>query len=98
MLIEKAARREQHARTAAFEHVCRLVAAHARVDRHQCGADAVDCQARDAPFDMVRRPDRDPIRSEEHTSELQSLMRNSYSVFCLTKKITTTLNINAKHS
>src|SRR3546814_3336293 len=27
-------------------------------------------------------------RSEEHTSELQSLMRNSYAVFCL-KKITT---------
>src|SRR3546814_4415669 len=26
------------------------------------------------------------IRSEEHTSELQSLMRNSYAVFCLTKK------------
>src|SRR3546814_10467392 len=25
-------------------------------------------------------------RSEEHTSELQSLMRNSYSVFCLTNK------------
>src|SRR3546814_4295974 len=28
------------------------------------------------------------IRSEEHTSELQSLMRNSYAVFCLKKKIT----------
>src|SRR3546814_2971003 len=28
-------------------------------------------------------------RSEEHTSELQSLMRNSYAVFCLTKKTTT---------
>src|SRR3546814_4811271 len=28
-----------------------------------------------------------PIRSEEHTSELQSLMRNSYAVFCLKKKI-----------
>src|SRR3546814_6088146 len=33
----------------------------------------------------------DPIevihpRSEEHTSELQSLMRNSYAVFCLKKK------------
>src|SRR3546814_253973 len=27
-------------------------------------------------------------RSEEHTSELQSLMRNSYAVFCLTKKNT----------
>src|SRR3546814_4294414 len=24
-----------------------------------------------------------PVRSEEHTSELQSLMRNSYAVFCL---------------
>src|SRR3546814_1067792 len=28
-------------------------------------------------------------RSEEHTSELQSLMRTSYGVFCLNKKITT---------
>src|SRR3546814_1795270 len=27
-----------------------------------------------------------PARSEEHTSELQSLMRNSYAVFCLKKK------------
>src|SRR3546814_2510548 len=26
------------------------------------------------------------VRSEEHTSELQSLMRNSYGVFCLKKK------------
>src|SRR3546814_6924207 len=26
------------------------------------------------------------LRSEEHTSELQSLMRISYAVFCLTKK------------
>src|SRR3546814_1895227 len=26
---------------------------------------------------------RKPLRSEEHTSELQSLMRNSYAVFCL---------------
>src|SRR3546814_4646527 len=30
----------------------------------------------------------DHRRSEEHTSELQSLMRNSYAVFCLTKKKT----------
>src|SRR3546814_20527586 len=30
------------------------------------------------------------IRSEEHTSELQSLMRISYAVFCLTKKIQST--------
>src|SRR3546814_1797971 len=30
---------------------------------------------------------REPLRSEEHTSELQSLMRISYAVFCLNKKI-----------
>src|SRR3546814_1573616 len=29
-----------------------------------------------------------PLRSEEHTSELQSLMRISYAVFCLKKKNT----------
>src|SRR3546814_7036771 len=29
---------------------------------------------------------RNADRSEEHTSELQSLMRNSYAVFCLKKK------------
>src|SRR3546814_7714162 len=29
------------------------------------------------------------VRSEEHTSELQSLMRISYAVFCLKKKINT---------
>src|SRR3546814_9021360 len=30
--------------------------------------------------------DGDPTRSDEHTSELQSLMRISYAVFCLKKK------------
>src|SRR3546814_9252388 len=40
----------------------------------------------------LRDPDADPFdmrqiaRSEEHTSELQSLMRISYAVFCLNKK------------
>src|SRR3546814_1232553 len=29
------------------------------------------------------------LRSEEHTSELQSLMRNSYAVFCLKEKTST---------
>src|SRR3546814_8350894 len=31
-------------------------------------------------------PSTAPFRSEEHTSELRSLMRNSYAVFCLKKK------------
>src|SRR3546814_8393453 len=44
------------------------------------------------PFAEWGQPDRDDIqaieeiRSEEHTSELQSLMRISYAVFCLKKK------------
>src|SRR3546814_2510918 len=33
-------------------------------------------------------------RSEEHTSELQSLMRNSYAVFCLNKKKKTHIKFN----
>src|SRR3546814_7447007 len=35
-------------------------------------------------------------RSEEHTSELQTLMRNSYAVFCLKKKTNTTKKRNSK--
>src|SRR3546814_4083765 len=36
------------------------------------------------------------IRSEEHTSELQSLMRISYAVFCLKKK--KNVNISKEHT
>src|SRR3546814_6998558 len=36
--------------------------------------------------DPVKRVDNMTMRSEEHTSELQSLMRISYAVFCLKKK------------
>src|SRR3546814_7221790 len=36
----------------------------------------------------VGRPEDPGERSEEHTSELQSLMRNSYAVCCLKKKKT----------
>src|SRR3546814_2507701 len=56
-----------------------------------------DCFAMDAPPSIVTPPlppfelilwaaDALPARSEEHTSELQSLMRISYAVFCLKKK------------
>src|SRR3546814_1354397 len=34
----------------------------------------------------ARRRGQSEVRSEEHTSELQSLMRISYAVFCLKKK------------
>src|SRR3546814_10325651 len=36
--------------------------------------------------DPAKKPRGIPRRSEEHTSELQSLMRISYAVFCLKKK------------
>src|SRR3546814_7831896 len=39
-------------------------------------------------------PRKSPMRSEEHTSELQSLMRISYAVFCLKKKINNNTKTN----
>src|SRR3546814_10710004 len=50
---------------------------------------------------IVIFPHGDDFRSEEHTSELQSLMRISYAVFCLKKKTksrtTYTKNLNLIH-
>src|SRR3546814_4238349 len=48
--------------------------------RDRLGVQAVDLDER------ARRRQSEGARSEEHTSELQSLMRNSYAVFCLKKK------------
>src|SRR3546814_3389948 len=49
-------------------------------------AEAAECLfVRLAPAPVTGRPQN---RSEEHTSELQSLMRISYAVFCLKKKNT----------
>src|SRR3546814_2687549 len=42
--------------------------------------------AQDGRSVVLRLPKGSGWRSEEHTSELQSLMRISYAVFCLTKK------------
>src|SRR3546814_1381418 len=51
-----------------------------------------------ADFGLIKRPSgvSDTSRSEEHTSELQSLMRISYAVFCLKKNINTT-SISTRH-
>src|SRR3546814_2315703 len=43
-------------------------------------------QAQQAEIAALARKGETQIRSEEHTSELQSLMRISYAVFCLKKK------------
>src|SRR3546814_2888793 len=67
------------------------------IDKEAAVAGVVDLRAADARLDreeavagdreIERRFGLDEIaRSEEHTSELQSLMRISYAVFCLKKK------------
>src|SRR3546814_8383350 len=47
-------------------------------------------------LETIERDTNRDYRSEEHTSELQSLMRNSYAVFCLKKKKTQQLTIKTK--
>src|SRR3546814_3444558 len=47
-----------------------------------------------AEIETADMPERARIRSEEHTSELQSLMRNSYAVLCLKKKNNISTNDN----
>src|SRR3546814_9554953 len=49
------------------------------------GADMFSDAPQQLPLDLVIARLK-PLRSEEHTSELQSLMRISYAVFCLKKK------------
>src|SRR3546814_5427601 len=48
-------------------------------------ADQAHVAPQDVP-ELGQFVDAKPARSEEHTSELQSLMRISYAVFCLKKK------------
>src|SRR3546814_9572848 len=75
--------------TSAFN--CRYVAGTTKWSEHSYGR-AIDINPLHNPY--VRNGSVDPPegatwadrRSEEHTSELQSLMRISYAVFCLKKK------------
>src|SRR3546814_5844104 len=50
------------------------------------GRRVIGCSRHVAAAQVRGACDPRELRSEEHTSELQSLMRNSYAVFCLTKK------------
>src|SRR3546814_4644303 len=58
------------------------VCGHVEGRRHERPRERAPCPDH-RPASMSRGPER---RSEEHTSELQSLMRISYAVFCLKKK------------
>src|SRR3546814_8346297 len=81
-----------------FPYTTLFRSTHRRQHRQQLDRQRAERQAGDRPSSASRR-------SEEHTSELQSLMRISYAVFCLKKKnnkyepspITTKQNSN-KHT
>src|SRR3546814_7726416 len=64
--------RSVHAVLGAFRRKHQAAEGAAGMERHRAG--------------RQREALRPPPRSEEHTSELQSLMRISYAVFCLKKK------------
>src|SRR3546814_9619018 len=49
-------------------------------------ADVLRLMRQASQFGIKAAEPEPDLRSEEHTSELQSLMRNSYAVFCLKKK------------
>src|SRR3546814_5359866 len=74
-----------------------------RVDQRVVVVEAGAVVGADAPGDLAQLQAHDLAhvvvaqrRSEEHTSELQSLMRSSYAVFCLKKKNNHTNNAD-KH-
>src|SRR3546814_5442723 len=88
-------RSEQHGQAAAG--FCRPVEYQLRLFRHPDRLRAAKCEYephlpvagrgyREAAGPVGRRAADRAARSEEHTSELQSLMRISYAVFCLKKK------------
>src|SRR3546814_7978802 len=73
--VERGRGGEARRREIGFGHVEQAKVAVGRADQRDAEAGAV-------------RPASGWHRSEEHTSELKSLKRNSYAVFCLNKKNT----------
>src|SRR3546814_4069404 len=79
-------------------HPIQFVRGDAQIDRHALGAQLAQIEVAffrrriNAGIEPQTELGRDGLddagkgRSEEPTSELQSLMRNSYAVFCLNKK------------
>src|SRR3546814_6336001 len=63
-------------------HDAAIAASMLRIIMAEGWHDAAFCAQHVADLDLLR----EAVRSEEHTSELQSLMRISYAVFCLKKK------------
>src|SRR3546814_9945332 len=92
--------RQDHWEDAVLDGIARK---NVRIGRRDDDADAKIAKrprrmftARPATEIVARDQNRRALRSEEHTSELQSLMRISYAVFCLKKK--KTLKKEKKHT
>src|SRR3546814_2149430 len=95
-LAERRGRHRRHERSRAFAHHPRRSAAADRSSAVKRKWRARRYRGSTAPGPAHRRSTaevpclpcrkRARARSEEHTSELQSLMRTSYAVFCLKKK------------
>src|SRR3546814_5285753 len=74
---------------AGFGRAMRLIARRkddARSEPRETAGEAAAIFGEKVGRKLVDRDHHDQFRSEEHTSELQSLMRISYAVFCLKKK------------
>src|SRR3546814_9899993 len=76
----------------AYRALCRGQRSAARPGRYGCGA------ARAAVACFRQRAALPPGRSEEHTSALQSLMRLSYAVFCLSQTPAHTNHLPARQT
>src|SRR3546814_2808388 len=68
------------------------------IDRHRLSAERAAELAMCAFIDQVQVKLAEQQRSEEHTSELQSLMRISYAVFCLKKNTTNNRTNQSQHT
>src|SRR3546814_2576900 len=78
-------RRQEH-RTDRPQRLVRIIAAELARDDDDHPREPEQRRRDRARADLLAEEDHGHIRSEEHTSELQSLMRISYAVFCLKKK------------
>src|SRR3546814_9819323 len=72
-------------------------ACHTRLRELQVLHDRLRALLEDDSFKPPLQPREIAVRSEEHTSELQSLMRISYAVFCLKKKNKDSRNLTTEY-
>src|SRR3546814_9734961 len=78
---------EAKAKGRTSEAIKRLVGLQAKTARVERDGKTIEVPLSDVRAgDVVQVRPGEKVRSEEHTSELQSLMRISYAVFCLKKK------------